>query len=527
MNLMNQSSHSFALSRMQFLPYLLILFCSLIFKGNTLQAQVFAVDENQDGVSPVLISGNSAPPTLQSLTVDDCISIGIVDSGAPMAAMNRLISLGYSDVTLIPPNSGLTEFESFDLLFLPGTWASATSGDLSTIESNAADYISYVEQGGSLYVEQPNPYLQPGSVVTPTILPYPITFYNSYNSGDHPPIIINPNHEILFGLDAEELSIPADQMTVIAPEYEILIIGAITGSASLVVLEYGEGKILVCTSNVNPIANTPMSDQYFLRLIQWLGSSITVDNIQACESYTWLDGITYTSDNNTASVILDGTDGCDSIVNLNLTINFDSSEGVDLISDCGPYTWIDGISYETSNNTASFTLINAGGCDSIVSLDLTITGPDVTISQNGQLLTAGSTGATYQWLECENGFTPIPGATDQNYSVSTDGGYAVIVTQNGCTDTSDCVVVLLNGVDNPLLEKVSIFPNPTDGQLTIDFGQLDQPAVKVYSALGQLVFAKEKIGKRLLEFDLGDVAGVYFVEVLVEGDLKAFRVILE
>jgi hypothetical protein len=46
--------------------------------------------------------------------------------------------------------------------------------------------------------------------------------------------------------------------------------------------------------------------------------------------------------------------------------------GTDVQNSCTSYTWIDGNTYSTSNNMAQFTLTNAGGCDSIVTLDLTI-----------------------------------------------------------------------------------------------------------------------------------------------------------
>ena len=47
----------------------------------------------------------------------------------------------------------------------------------------------------------------------------------------------------------------------------------------------------------------------------------------------------------------------------------------DIRAECGSYTWIDGNTYTSSNNTATFNIANgaANGCDSIVTLDLTIT----------------------------------------------------------------------------------------------------------------------------------------------------------
>ena len=48
--------------------------------------------------------------------------------------------------------------------------------------------------------------------------------------------------------------------------------------------------------------------------------------------------------------------------------------GTDTQNSCGPFTWIDGNTYTTSNNTATYTIPNGAvnGCDSTVTLDLTI-----------------------------------------------------------------------------------------------------------------------------------------------------------
>ncbi|WP_167604560.1 T9SS type A sorting domain-containing protein [Maribellus sediminis] len=128
------------------------------------------------------------------------------------------------------------------------------------------------------------------------------------------------------------------------------------------------------------------------------------DVISACESYTWIDGVTYTESNNTETYTLTNSEGCDSIVTLNLTI-LETLTGTDVISTCESYTWIDGITYTESNNTATYTLTSAQGCDSVVTLDLTIGESDnVTIDKeacesytfNGNILTtSGQYQATF------------------------------------------------------------------------------------------------------------------------------------
>ncbi|PCI92709.1 MAG: hypothetical protein COB15_17355 [Flavobacteriales bacterium] len=67
--------------------------------------------------------------------------------------------------------------------------------------------------------------------------------------------------------------------------------------------------------------------------------------------------------------------GCDSIVTHNLTIN-NSSSSTSTINACDSITWINGITYTSSNSIAQDTLINAVGCDSVITLHLTINNCD-------------------------------------------------------------------------------------------------------------------------------------------------------
>ena len=49
-----------------------------------------------------------------------------------------------------------------------------------------------------------------------------------------------------------------------------------------------------------------------------------------------------------------------------------ASTSTDIIVSCDLFTWLDGVTYTASNNTATFTSTNAAGCDNIATLDLTI-----------------------------------------------------------------------------------------------------------------------------------------------------------
>ena len=134
--------------------------------------------------------------------------------------------------------------------------------------------------------------------------------------------------------------------------------------------------------------------------------------------------------------------GCDSVVTLSLTIN-NSVSTIDSISACDSTTW-NGTTYTTSG-IYSATLQTINGCDSVVTMDITInssplfTFPQDTLSAcdlDSILVDAGAGYNFYAWSNGEN--------TQQIYAFL-GGTYSVTVTDaNGCTDSDDVLVDILN-----------------------------------------------------------------------------------
>ena len=218
-----------------------------------------------------------------------------------------------------------------------------------------------------------------------------------------------------------------------------------------------------------------------------INSSTTgTDVISACDSYAWIDGNTYTSSNNTATHTLTNTAGCDSVVTLDLTVNY-STTGTDVITACDSYTWIDGNTYASSNNTTTHTLTNSVGCDSVVTLDLTINTVNASVSQNNTTLTANSAGANYQWVDCDDGNSPLSGETDQSFTATVNGNYAVEVTQNGCTQTSECLNVNTVGIHENDKKVFLVYPNPNEGVFTIKNTIKDNTTFKITDITGKVV----------------------------------------
>ena len=94
-----------------------------------------------------------------------------------------------------------------------------------------------------------------------------------------------------------------------------------------------------------------------------------VDVQEACDSFDWIDGNTYTESNYNATYVLTNVNGCDSIVTLNLTMNY-QSDTVLYVSSIGDYK-LNGEIYSESG-TYEQIIQNQFGCDSTIVLNLTI-----------------------------------------------------------------------------------------------------------------------------------------------------------
>jgi hypothetical protein len=247
----------------------------------------------------------------------------------------------------------------------------------------------------------------------------------------------------------------------------------------------------------------------------------------ACNSFTWIDGKTYTASNNSASYIYKNTGDCDSTVTLDLTI-YKSNAGVDLITACDSYTWIDGITYTTSNTSAKDTLANVAGCDSIVTLNLTIDSVNVSLTVTDPAITSNADGANYQWLDCDKGFAIINGETNKRFTASKNGNYSVEVRDKNCTDTSVCVSISTIGInDSQLFQNVSIYPNPNQGSVKLDLGPLRNVSMKVFSSTGQLMYQHENINSRIFQFELPPIKGVYSIELISPTGKYQYKLLME
>ncbi len=255
-------------------------------------------------------------------------------------------------------------------------------------------------------------------------------------------------------------------------------------------------------------------------------STTGTDVITACDSYTWIDGITYTASNNTATFnIADGAaNGCDSLVTLNLTINH-STTGTDVITACDSYTWINGITYTASNNTATFNIAGgaANGCDSLVTLNLTITILDLSVSINESTITSNTNGATYQWIDCSTNL-PVENETNQSFTATVNGDYAVIVTLGTCSDTSACENIIVEKIEPVSDIQFNIYPNPNNGQFKLDLNS--DATIEISDALGRIIYSKQhQSGTSVINLE-NEESAVYYLRVISDGKISVRKVVV-
>ncbi|MBQ2508697.1 MAG: fibronectin type III domain-containing protein [Bacteroidales bacterium] len=218
------------------------------------------------------------------------------------------------------------------------------------------------------------------------------------------------------------------------------------------------------------------------------------ETVVACDSYTWRDGVTYTASTNTPTYHYTNANGCDSIVTLNLTINHGTTT-TDLVEACDSYTWINGKTYYASTNSPVYYSVGDNGCTNTTILDLTI-------NYSVKVYTAESAVNSYEWH-------------GQTYTES--GEYTWVgKTAEGCDSTVVMTLYITVGIDEAsALDAITVYPNPTAGQLTFSTDEVSK--VEVMDLYGRKVAVFEN--KNVI--DLSNLpAGAYTLRVtLPEGTI--------
>jgi hypothetical protein len=193
------------------------------------------------------------------------------------------------------------------------------------------------------------------------------------------------------------------------------------------------------------------------------------------------------------------------------------------LSPSGKYRW-------TSSGAYTDTLANAAGCDSLIHINLNVITPDVSVSNFPDSLKANAANASYQWLNCNNSYIPIEGATNRTFKSREGGYYAVEINQNSCKDTSLCYSISgYLSIDNTVPGSIHIYPNPTKKDINIELGHIYKKLrIRLINNAGSSVksYSYEMTDKITLE--INGIKGMFYLELqLDEEKSKLFKVVIE
>ncbi len=142
---------------------------------------------------------------------------------------------------------------------------------------------------------------------------------------------------------------------------------------------------------------------------------------------------------------------------------------------------------------------------------------NTTVTQVSNVLTSSAVGLSYQWVDCNNGNAPILGDTNQIFTATANGSYAVIITDGTCSATSTCFSVTNAGISNySNTSKISSYPNPVIDFVTVDFiYNTDQSSIQVINLSGQVVYENEFSNTKTVKINLAFLpAGFYFLKAV-------------
>ena len=123
---------------------------------------------------------------------------------------------------------------------------------------------------------------------------------------------------------------------------------------------------------------------------------------------------------------------------------------------------------------------------------------------------------------------PITNETNQSFTPTVDGNYSVIVTMNGCSDTSTCYNVMPVSTYEIFKSTIKAFPNPTSGKLQIDLGESYQTiSIQITNIVGQVVQTEFHNESRLINLDINQPNGIYFVEITSDNQRVVLKILVE
>ncbi len=246
-----------------------------------------------------------------------------------------------------------------------------------------------------------------------------------------------------------------------------------------------------------------------------------------------VNGTTYNAGNPSGTEVISnvGPNNCDSTVTVNLNILAVKTGTITQTICFGDSIIVNGTTYNTTVTGATevFTNIGPNMCDSTVTINLTVSSAiNIAVTNTAPTLTATQSGATYRWLDCDNSFAIISGETNQAYTATSTGNYAVEITIGNCVDTSACEnVMTTNLVTNNNFNQINIFPSPANNVINVNLGNITTAVNFTLTSIdGKVIYQANNVNDTKTAIDISNNAtGVYFLKVETNNKQQIFKVV--
>ncbi len=105
--------------------------------------------------------------------------------------------------------------------------------------------------------------------------------------------------------------------------------------------------------------------------------------------------------------------------------------------------------------------------------------------------------------------------------------YTVIITNNNCSETSECIALTTSGIiESTFNKEISLYPNPTTGLFSIDMVTIHKEIfVKINDISGKEISNKIYKNQKKISIDLKETKGIYFIEVSSEKEKAVYRLV--
>jgi hypothetical protein len=189
----------------------------------------------------------------------------------------------------------------------------------------------------------------------------------------------------------------------------------------------------------------------------------------------------------------------------------------------------DGVSFTpASSDTYSVTGTDLNNCSNMATVPVNVNAMPVntTTIYSGDVISADQSNATYQWLDCDSSGMRITDEDRQFIVGAVHNSYAVIISMNGCTDTSACVELVPTGISEITKENtIGVYPNPNNGTFTLQ--SLKGGDYTIVDQLGNVIRTVKIAADSNYTMTLDNVSsGIYFVIGVNNNEVTRLKLVI-